>query len=314
MSFDFNIMRSEGFAKTIQDIKNKDYKKITKDVGWKKITKCPICGDTENFLKYKYYDIKSFVCLKCRCLWNDKIPDYSRIEDYDFGEKNIKNPLNEENYEYRKNVLFKERLDEIKSFLKNKSDIELLDIGCGNGAFLDAAKSQFNVEGVEISQRLAELTYNRINVPIHNIDFVYFVSDKKYDIITMYDFIEHTSNPSNILKKAYSLLSDGGIIVVYTPNFESLVFDALGTDSNLYNPVDHLVLLSSETIKYMINNLSTRNIVIKNVGCDIYDIMAYLRDIHNFDISVIKTIDLNSLQIALDRNKHSNHFRVILEK
>lgn len=314
MSFDFNIMRSEGFAKTIQDIKNKDYKKITKDVGWKKITKCPICGGTENFLKYKYCDIKSFVCLKCRCLWNDKIPDYSRIEDYDFEEKNIKNPLNEENYEYRKNVLFKERLDEIKLFLKNKSDIELLDIGCGNGAFLDTAKSQFNVEGVEISQRLAELTYNRINVPIHNIDFVYFVSDKKYDVITMYDFIEHTSNPSNILKKAYSLLSDEGIIVVYTPNYESFVFDALSTDSNLYNPVDHLVLLSSETIKYMINNLSTRNIVIKNVGCDIYDIMAYLRDIHNFDISVIKTIDLNSFQIALDRNKHSNHFRVILEK
>lgn len=314
MSFDFNIMRSEGFAKTIQDIKNKDYKKITKDVGWKKITKCPICGSTENFLKYKYYDIKSFVCLKCRCLWNDKIPDYSRIEDYDFEEKNIKNPLNEENYEYRKNVLFKERLDEIKSFLKNKSDIELLDIGCGNGAFLDTAKSQFNVEGVEISQQLAELTYNRINVPIHNIDFVYFVSDKKYDVITMYDFIEHTSNPSNILKKAYSLLSDEGIIVVYTPNYESLVFDALSTDSNLYNPVDHLVLLSSETIKYMINDLSTRNIAIKNVGCDIYDIMAYLRDIHNFDISVIKTIDLNSFQIALDRNKYSNHFRVILEK
>jgi SAM-dependent methyltransferase len=48
-----------------------------------------------------------------------------------------------------------------------------------------------------------------------------FVTDDKFDLITLLNLIEHVSDPGAVLKKVASLLADGGLVVVKTPNHDA---------------------------------------------------------------------------------------------
>ena len=103
--------------------------------------------------------------------------------------------------------------------LSSKSK-RVLDIGSGPGFFLKRAKRRgWDVLGIEPS--LAACNYSKK----HNIPtiqkFFYEVDIKqigKFDAIHIFDVLEHVNDPISILKKSYSLLKRGGIIVVEVPN------------------------------------------------------------------------------------------------
>jgi SAM-dependent methyltransferase len=114
---------------------------------------------------------------------------------------------------------FNEKLDTIEKLLSSKSK-RVLDIGSGPGFFLRRAKRRgWDVLGIEPS--LAACNYSKK----HNIPtiqkFFYEVDIKqigKFDAIHIFDVLEHVNDPISILKKSYSLLKRGGIIVVEVPN------------------------------------------------------------------------------------------------
>lgn len=125
---------------------------------------------------------------------------------------------NEKEIEYL-DYTFNEKLDTIEKLLSSKSK-RVLDIGSGPGFFLRRAKRRgWDVLGIEPS--LIACNYSKK----HNIPtiqkFFYEVDIKqigKFDAIHTFDVLEHVNDPTSILKKSYSLLKRGGIIVVEVPN------------------------------------------------------------------------------------------------
>jgi len=107
---------------------------------------------------------------------------------------------------------------------KLKEQSKLLDVGCGNGEFLNKIRNDTGcqVYGVDISEtavKAARDSYaiNVFNEPIMKAPF----SDNSFDVVTAWWYPEHVPNPSEVLVKMHSLLKDDGCCIIGVPNIDS---------------------------------------------------------------------------------------------
>ena len=321
MDVDFNVMREAGFFTRIEKNRKKDMKRVDQQGGWKYIDNCPVCGqpsssDTE--IKYSEMGIESIICNNCKCLHNNKIPK-NPIEKYNLADsEDISDIPYEKKYDYRKKRFCEERIKIIEKYLTYKplEKARLLDVGCGTGFFLDVEKQYCNhVEGIETSKAIAKYAFEKRGLKIHTADLLGFKPNYAFDIISMFDVIEHVGNPFEFLLAAKKLLNRGGIIMIFTPNYVSLAFDILGTKSNLYCPTEHLLFFSKPTVEYIAEKLSMNLSMFETKGMDIFDIMAFERDINKIDIvNSLIVQNINMIQKHIDDMGFANHMRVILRK
>jgi 2-polyprenyl-3-methyl-5-hydroxy-6-metoxy-1,4-benzoquinol methylase len=100
----------------------------------------------------------------------------------------------------------------------------LLEIGSGYGAFLEAAATAgWDAEGVEISRYACEVARGR-GCKVHHCGELGAapVAESAYDVIVMWDVIEHLTSPLEVLRRAASLLRPRGAIFVRTPDARAL--------------------------------------------------------------------------------------------
>lgn len=117
-------------------------------------------------------------------------------------------------------------LSEIKQYLKNA---RVFDVGCGAGRLaIMCAKFARHVDAfdfskgaISIAQNIAEFTKTKnINFFVGNLGKI-ISTDKKYDVITMSEVIEHVSEPVLSLKQISKLLKKNGILILSCPNFNN---------------------------------------------------------------------------------------------
>ena len=92
----------------------------------------------------------------------------------------------------------------------------VLDIGCGDGAFLSVFEDK-HILGVEPSARARELCVKKgleVASSISNIN-------ETFDVITLWHVLEHLPNLEKDLKVLMSLLSDEGRLFIAVPNCKS---------------------------------------------------------------------------------------------
>jgi 2-polyprenyl-3-methyl-5-hydroxy-6-metoxy-1,4-benzoquinol methylase len=99
----------------------------------------------------------------------------------------------------------------------------LLDIGCGNGRFLNRMRSLgWEVAGVDFDAeavRVAREHYG-LDARCGSADAVGF-EPASFDVVTLSHVLEHVPDPAAALARCASLLRPGGEILVWVPNFES---------------------------------------------------------------------------------------------
>lgn len=118
-----------------------------------------------------------------------------------------------------------------KSVLRKTSTQKgtLLDVGCATGDFLFAFQtvSGWDVTGLEIvpeaaaGARTKGLTIIEKNLENTNL------ADGSFDVITLWDVLEHMPNPAGTLQICYDLLKPGGMLVLKCPDpagGEALIF------------------------------------------------------------------------------------------
>jgi 2-polyprenyl-3-methyl-5-hydroxy-6-metoxy-1,4-benzoquinol methylase len=99
----------------------------------------------------------------------------------------------------------------------------LLEIGCSYGYFLETARrARWEAEGVEISGYACQVARSK-GFQIYQEELRSLSPRlKSYDVIAMWDVIEHLTDPSGIVECCAGLLSPGGALVVRTPNAHAL--------------------------------------------------------------------------------------------
>ena len=133
---------------------------------------------------------------------------------------------------------------------------KLLDIGCAGGAFVEAAKEAgFGAIGIEPNKWLSNYarTKRGLDVRAGTLSDHHF-PDKTFDIITLWDVIEHVPDPTKELEGIYRILKKGGHLVINYPDHVSLPAKILGRKWPFWLSV-HLTYYTPVTIRKQLEKM-----------------------------------------------------------
>jgi 2-polyprenyl-3-methyl-5-hydroxy-6-metoxy-1,4-benzoquinol methylase len=118
-----------------------------------------------------------------------------------------------------------------------------LDVGCAAGFCMQALRERgFDPYGLEVSETIASHARERFGfdtVHIGTLEDAPF-PDGTFDVVTMWDVIEHVPEPRSLLFRARQLLRPGGLLVVETQNIDSAFARMLGSRWHHYKHLEHI--------------------------------------------------------------------------
>lgn len=195
-------------------------------------TICPICNSLRTKKKYAYKDFGVLVCMECGTSWRSNMYDEQQIDELYGSEEYFLNPYFEYDdieissrarprfKNYDRALALAEHFFPVNGVMK----FDLLDVGCGSGSFMMLAKERgWNVFGLELSLVLAKQCEERVHAPVVKGSFERLSLSEKYNVVTMWDFIEHVIDPVETLRKAKNLLKHSGLLLICTPDENSLL-------------------------------------------------------------------------------------------
>ncbi len=213
---------------------------------------CPVCrGATRHCYTKDGFGVAR--CSNCKTLFIEDPPaDTSAIYDegYFFGGEQTGGYGS---YDAEKEMMrntFEHCLDLISTY---RSGDALFDVGAATGYFLALAKNRgFNVSGIDISSTAAEKAKKKgITVEVGTLETVSH-TPSSYDVVTMFDVLEHVPHPNTLIQQTAYLLPAGGILMGSTPDSGSLYARLLGKHWHMLFPPEHLVLLNDYSIRLLL--------------------------------------------------------------
>lgn len=141
---------------------------------------------------------------------------------------------------------------------------QLLDIGCATGDFLIAARDRgWTVTGIEVSEYAARQARSRgLNVlagPLARAEKNLGI----YDVISMWEVLEHLTDPLDELERVRAHLAPKGILAISTPNVYGLSTYIFGRRSVTFKPNEHLFYFSRETFARILETAGFRILFLK---------------------------------------------------
>ncbi len=217
---------------------------------------CTYCKARGSKVLYPLQDTKGddfFLqqCGQCRAVFLAPPPSQAQLEaaysdDY-YGEQDDK---------------FESWVEQVLDFFRRRraksitqllpSSAKVLDIGCGNGRFLQYMQQTGNIEayGIELpgkaAQRAAQIKGIQLKEgTLEKGDF----ADNFFDAVTLVHVLEHLPSPKETLETIHQMVKPGGFVVIYLPNiasFQSRFFKGKWLHAD---PPRHLFFFEPEDLK-----------------------------------------------------------------
>ena len=193
----------------------------------KEVLQCNFCGSTGK--KPLYGDDSHLIrCDGCGLVYTRAQMTVDAMKEfYSEGYFTSTNSLNkgyEDYFESRNNInrTFSKRMDLIEAYKPVPG--RLLDVGCAAGFFLETARQRgWEVCGVDISSLCASYARDRLGIEVRNDLFVNAGYEKgSFDLVTMWDYLEHSATPKEDIARARELLRDDGLLIIATPDISSV--------------------------------------------------------------------------------------------
>jgi len=172
-----------------------------------------------------------------------------------------------------------------------------LDVGCGNGEYLENLKDNgFEIFATDYSQIALDRTIKRTKAKSTNFflgDFSEINFPHKFDSISFWHVLEHVEKPQSYIKKSFDLLNDGGYIVGEVPNYDSLILKIFKENYSWIMIPEHIIYYSNFSLSYALKEAGFSEIYIHNPN----------RAILNFSTSI---------KVWLDRKFSENKFNSLI--
>ena len=111
------------------------------------------------------------------------------------------------------------------AFARRRGLRRILDVGCGSGSFLDLAKEAGHEAcGIELNRQAAVKAQARGHVVFERLlqELNSAQTGGAFDLITLFQVLEHLSNPVEVMKQASALLKPGGFVSIAVPSDEGV--------------------------------------------------------------------------------------------
>ena len=240
-----------------------------------KIKKCILCGSEKNkFItkgsdKYMGVDKKEYKiqqCLECKLTFLEPMPNENELLSY--------YPVNysifideKKNYKIGKNYfeIFKNfiadrlNLNHLKNILVKFSgkNINYLDYGCGSGKNIFSLKGKYGnwkFFGYDkYNTKLSVKKYDKIQF-FHEISELNHLGDNYFHIINLSSVIEHVQDPPRLILFLKKKLCQGGLIIIKTPNFNSISRKIFGKYWHNLDVPRHLHIFSDKNLTKMLDD------------------------------------------------------------
>lgn len=128
----------------------------------------------------------------------------------------------------------------------------LLDVGCGAGFFLDAARKRgYDVSGVDLSPVPAAHARDSLGLDV-TVDSLYGLEAPAatFDAVTIFQTIEHDPNPDALCAELYRIVKPGGVLMVTTPAADGFVARVMGRRWFGYRNVEHVSFFSQDSLRH----------------------------------------------------------------
>ena len=208
---------------------------------------CLICNSSDIKELTKYSNNFLVKYRKCDLVFCEPIPSQQELNEYYkiyAYENNYYSPITKQRY-----------IEILNSFEPYKKNNRILDVGCGNGFFLEVAREKgWDVFGTEFSEKAIGILKDK-NIPsfkgeLNTEDF----EKGFFDIITSFEVMEHINNPQEEIRKFNYLLRKEGGLYITTPNFNSVSRNLLKQKWNIINFPEHLIYYTVKTLKKLLIN------------------------------------------------------------
>lgn len=314
-TMDLEEMRPSDFLQTILERQKRNSEAVTSKHGWKKRSHCPICNSQSSRFQFKKFDISLVQCTECQTAYFNQIPNepddvYSSAS----ATQDAKHAYLT-NKDYRKVRFATERVTLLEQYTgKSIEQLQVLDVGCGTGWFLEyAQEAGATCYGVELGSGLAKLTAEHLGIQVWNCDLLDVQTEQRFDVITMFDLIEHVVDPVALIKKAKELLTEDGVILLFTPQYDSVAIQQMKEYSNLIMPAEHLSYFTKDTVYKLaqLTNMDVAYYVTK--GIDIGDLKGWADYQGNLTRATELVQLYDVLQPTIDQAEAGNHMRFVLK-
>jgi len=156
-------------------------------------------------------------------------------------------------YEWGINKHDRDKLKLVKRFVELDKDTEVMDVGCAVGTFLLYLHQQHQskISGVDFKDDLDFPGFDKIEF-FQGLFYDQDIKDERYDLITMWHFLEHDYDPNRSLKMAGRILKKSGKLIIEVPRLDSFTYRLYGRKWPGVQAPQHTALYSKKIFKEMV--------------------------------------------------------------
>jgi SAM-dependent methyltransferase len=229
------------------------------------IRSCPACGTNTGRERGRKNNLLISSCRACGTLYAHYANGAGQSEDYDayYHEANLTVP-----------AFIDKRLDEIvAAFAPYRQSKRLLDVGCGAGTILQAARrAGWAAEGIEVSRPAVEHVRAAGFKAFHGELAAAHYPAGSFDVVTASEVLEHLPDPQPMLVEIARILRPGGLFWGTTPHGRGLSARALGLKWSTISPPEHLQLFSLGGLRRLLKQSGFRRVRVTSRGVNPFEL------------------------------------------
>jgi len=230
---------------------------------------CAACGSEAARPLGKKNGFAMVSCRKCATVYTTYSPWYSSELYYEtyYHDNSLSPP-----------AFVQTRMEEITAeFSPYRKVNRLLDVGCGAGNLLQAArKNGWEAQGVDVAanaiKHIRELGFAGFHGELQKADF----PAQHFDVVTAAEIIEHLAEPRLLLHEVARVLRPGGLFWTTTPHGRGLSARVLGIKWRCVWPPEHLQVFSVSGLRALLRDAGFRQLRVRTTGGNPQEILHAL--------------------------------------
>ena len=192
---------------------------------------------------------------------------------------------------------------------------EILDIGCGTGAFLNTMKTAgWGITGLEPDDTAIKKAAELYNIQAQLPEKLFELKPSTYHAITMWHVLEHVHELHAYIKQLHNLLTPQGKIFIAVPNYTSYDAGLYNEHWAAYDVPRHLYHFSPQSMQHLLAQYSLTLIAIKPMWYDSFYVSMLSEKYKNGKGNIIKAFWnglVSNLKAMGDKKKCSSVIYII---